>query len=229
MPHDPHDHGHGHHHHDHGHSHDHGHGHNHAPPQPDDKVHSYYQVLGVAIKELLIEKGVCTADEIRAAIEKRDSITPANGAKVVARAWVDPQYKKRLLEDGNKAIEELGYQMATTHLVAVENKPGLHNVIVCTLCSCYPRDLLGLPPSWYKSREYRARAVREPRAVLAEFGTIVSDDTEIRVHDSTADMRYLVLPMRPAGTEGWSEEKLASLVTRDSMVGVALPSEAPRQ
>jgi len=144
---------------------------------------------------------------------------------VVARAWADPEYKKRLLADGNKAIEEMGFQMSTTHLVAVENKPGLHNVIVCTLCSCYPRDLLGLPPSWYKSREYRARVVREPRAVLAEFGTLVSDDTEIRVHDSTADMRYLVLPMRPPGTEGWSEEKLASLVTRDSMVGVAAAAQ----
>lgn len=229
MPHDPHDHhhhGHAHgHHHGHHHGHTHDHGHHHAPPQPDDKVHSYYQLLGVAIKELLIEKGVVTAAEVRAAIEKRDSITPANGAKVVARAWVDPAYKKRLLDDGNKAVAELGFQMATTHLVAVENKPGLHNVIVCTLCSCYPRDLLGLPPSWYKSREYRSRVVREPRAVLAEFGTIVSNDTEIRVHDSTADMRYLVLPMRPAGTEGWSEEKLASLVTRDSMVGVAVASQ----
>ncbi len=220
MPHDPHDHGHDHHHHDHG--------HNHAPPQPDDKVHSYYQLLGVAIKELLIEKGVVSAEEVRAAIERRDSITPANGAKVVARAWVDPDYRRRLLEDGNKAIEELGFQSSTTHLVAVENKPGLHNVIVCTLCSCYPRDLLGLPPSWYKSREYRARAVREPRAVLAEFGTIVPNETEIRVHDSTADMRYIVLPMRPAGTDGWSEDKLAALVTRDSMVGVAVAQEPPR-
>lgn len=227
MAHDhDHGHGHGHHHHDHhDHDHAHGHGHNHAPPQPDDKVHSYYQVLGIAIKELLIDKGVVTADEVRAAIERRDSITPANGAKVVAKAWVDPAYRKRLLEDGNKAIGELGFQMTTTHLVAVENKPGLHNVIVCTLCSCYPRDLIGLPPSWYKSREYRARVVREPRAVLAEFGTILPNDTEIRVHDSTADMRYLVLPMRPAGTEGMTEDQLAQLVTRDSMVGVALAKE----
>ena len=228
MVHDDHDpahghshdhaHGHGHHHHDH----PHGHGHNHAPPQPDDKVHSYFQVLGVAIKELLIEKGVVTADEVRAAIERRDSITPANGARVVARAWVDPAFKERLLDNGNKAIAELGFQNTTTHLVAVENKPGLHNVIVCTLCSCYPRDLLGLPPSWYKSREYRARVVREPRAVLAEFGTHLPNETEIRVHDSTADMRYIVIPMRPAGTDGFGEDQLAKLITRDSMVGVAV-------
>ncbi len=214
--HDDHDHGH------HDHHHDHGHGHNHAPPQPDDKVHSYYQILGVAMKELLIDKGVVTADEVRAAIERRDSITPANGAKVVAKAWTDPAYKQRLLENGNKAIQEVGSQMATTHLVAVENKPGLHNVIVCTLCSCYPRDLLGIPPSWYKSRDYRARVVREPRAVLAEFGTTLPNETEIRVHDSTADMRYLVIPQRPDGTEGMSEEQLAELVTRDSMIGVSL-------
>lgn len=220
MAHDPHDHDHAHGH-DH-HHHDHGHGHAHSPPQPDDKVHSYYQILGVAIKELLIDKGLVTPEEVRAAIEKRDSITPANGAKVIARAWTDPAYKQRLLADGNGAIAELGFVPATTHLVAVENKPGLHNVIVCTLCSCYPRDLLGLPPSWYKSREYRARVVREPRAVLAEFGTTIANDTEIRVHDSTADMRYLVIPMRPEGTEGLSEEALAALVTRDSMVGVTI-------
>ena len=208
--------------HDHDHSGHPDHGHSHAPPQPDDKVHSYYQILGVAIRELLIDKGVVTADEVRAAIEKRDSITPANGSKIVARAWVDPAFRQRLLDDGDKAIAEFGFGLGTTHLVTVENTPDLHNVIVCTLCSCYPRDLLGLPPSWYKSRDYRARVVREPRAVLAEFGTIVPKETEIRVHDSTADMRYLVLPMRPAGTDGFSEAALAALVTRDSMVGVTV-------
>ncbi len=235
MAHDPHDHdhdhahGHGHHHHDHHHGHGHhDHGHAHAPPQPDDKVHSYYQVLGIAIKELLIDKGVVTAEEVRAAIEKRDGITPANGSRVVARAWTDPAYKQRLLADGNAALAEMGFEMTTTHLVTVENKPGLHNVIVCTLCSCYPRDLLGLPPSWYKSREYRARVVREPRSVLAEFGTILPNETEIRVHDSTADMRYLVLPMRPAGTESMSAAELEKLITRDSMVGVALAADPPR-
>ena len=220
MAHDPHDHDHKHDHGHHDHAHGRDHGHNHAPPQPDDKVHSYYQVLGIAIKELLIDKGVVTADEVRAAIERCDSITPANGSRIVARAWTDPDYKKRLLADGNAALKEMGFEMTTTHMVAVENKPGLHNVIVCTLCSCYPRDLLGLPPSWYKSREYRARAVREPRSVLAEFGTILPNDTEIRVHDSTADMRYLVLPMRPEGTDGMCAADLEKLVTRDSMVGV---------
>jgi nitrile hydratase len=223
-----HHHGHDHHHHHHDHHHGDGHAHGHAPPQPDDKVHSYYQVLGVAIKELLIEKGVVTASEVREAIERRDSITPANGAKVVARAWVDPAFRQRLLENGTSAVAELGFELPTTRLVAVENKPGLHNVIVCTLCSCYPRDLLGLPPSWYKSRDYRARVVREPRAVLAEFGTTLPNETEIRVHDSTADMRYLVVPMRPDGSEGLNETQLADLVTRDSMVGVSLPKTPPR-
>lgn len=211
-----HDHDHGHHH-----DHEHEHGHAHAPPQPDDKVHSYYQILGVALKELLIEKGVVGADEVRAAIELRDSITPANGAKVVARAWVDPAYRERLLENANAATAELGYPMHTTHLVALENTDKVHNVVVCTLCSCYPRELLGLPPSWYKSKAYRARIVREPRAVLEEFGTQVPDDVEVRVRDSTADLRYLVVPQRPEGTEGMSEEELAKIVSRDAMIGVA--------
>jgi nitrile hydratase subunit alpha len=238
MTHDPNDHRHHHHdhdHHGHGHTHTHAHDHDHAhaaphaPPQPDEKVHAYFQVLGLALKELLIEKGIFTADEIRKAIEYRDSITPAMGAKIVARAWTDPAYKKRLLADGTVAVKEFGHEMGALHLVVVENTPQVHNVIVCTLCSCYPRAILGLPPSWYKSREYRSRVVREPRAVLAEFGTIVTSDTEIRVHDSTADMRYLVLPMRPEGTEGFSEEQLVELVTRDSMVGVALAKPPPRQ
>lgn len=208
------------HHHDHD-AHDHAHGHHH-PHQPDDKVHSYYQILGQALKELLIEKGVVSADEVRKAIEARDAITPANGAKVVARAWVDPDYRERLMKDANAAVAEFGIEMPTTHLVAVENTDKLHNVVVCTLCSCYPRDLLGLPPSWYKSRAYRARVVHEPRAVLAEFGTEIPDDVEVRVHDSTADMRYLVVPRRPAGTEGMSEEELRELVSRDTMIGVTL-------
>ena len=194
-PHD-HDHDHGHHHHGHADGHDHK-----APLQPDDKVHSYYQMLGIAIKELLIDKGIVTAEEVRAAIEKRDSITPAGGAKVVARAWTDPAFKKRLLEDGNTAIAELGFQMTTTQLVAVENKPDLHNVIVCTLCSCYPLPVLGLPPVWYKSAPYRARAVIDPRGVLKELGDEVTGDVEVRVWDSTAELRYLVLPERPAGTD----------------------------
>lgn len=197
-------------------------GDHHAHPHPPDAEDalSYYQVMEIALRELLIAKGIVTADDVRGAVEAMDARTPAQGARVVARAWCDPAYKARLLADGSAAVRELGIDMATTHLLVVENRPGLHNVIVCTLCSCYPRMLLGLPPDWYKSRAYRSRVVREPRAVLAEFGTVLPDDVEVRVHDSTADMRYLVLPERPAGTEGWSEERLAQLVSRDSMVGV---------
>ncbi len=209
MPHDHHDH-----------DDDHHHAHDHAPPQPDDKVHSYYQILGIALKELLVEKGVVTAGEVRAAIEKRDQTTPAFGAKVVAKAWSDPIFRIRLLTNANAAVAELGFPMTTTQLVAVENSEDVHNVVVCTLCSCYPRELLGLPPAWYKSRAYRARIVQEPRAVLAEFGTHLTDKVEVRVHDSTADMRYLVVPQQPAGTEGLSEDELAALITRDSMIGV---------
>jgi nitrile hydratase subunit alpha len=197
-----------------------GHGHAHPHPPDADERLSYYQVMEIALRELLIAKGIVSADDVRGAVEAMDARTPAQGARVVARAWTDPAYKARLLADGSAAVRELGIDMATTHLLVVENRPGLHNVIVCTLCSCYPRMLLGLPPDWYKSRAYRSRVVREPRAVLAEFGTALPDDVEIRVHDSTADMRYLVLPERPAGTEGWSEERLAALVSRDSMVGV---------
>lgn len=202
-------------------THAHGHDHGHAPPQPDDKVHSYYQILGLALKELLIERGVVTAEEVREAIEKRDSITPARGARIVARAWTDPEYKSLLLSDANQAAADMDAPVPNTELVAVENTDSVHNVIVCTLCSCYPRELLGLPPSWYKSREYRARVVREPRAVLKEFGTELADDVEIRVHDSTADIRYLVVPRQPAGTEGMSADELEALITRDSMIGVA--------
>ena len=203
------------------HHHDHpGHAHPH-PTEPDAAEGlSYYQVMEIALRELLIGKGIFGADDVRAAVEAMDARTPAQGARVVARAWCDPAYKARLLADGTAAVRELGIDMATTHLLVVENGPGLHNLIVCTLCSCYPRMLLGLPPDWYKSRAYRSRAVREPRAVLKEFGTEFPDSVELRVHDSTADMRYLVLPERPAGTEGWSEERLAALVSRDSMIGV---------
>lgn len=208
--------------HHHHHDHDHDHGHHHSPPQPDDKVHSYYQILSIALKELLIEKGVVSADEVRRFIEMRDSITPANGAKVVAKAWVDPAFRARLFADANAAVAELGFEMTTAKLVAVENTNDTHNVVVCTLCSCYPRDLLGLPPAWYKSRAYRARVVREPRAVLQEFGTELADDVALRVHDSTADIRFLVVPQRPAGTEGMSETQLTALVTRDSMIGVSV-------
>ena len=186
----------------------------------------YHQRLGEAVRVLLIEKGVLTADEVRRQIEKMDSRSPAIGARVVARAWSDPAFKARLLADGSAACRELGIDMGATNLVVVENEPVAHNLVVCTLCSCYPRALLGLPPDWYKSRDYRARAVREPRAVLAEFGTVLPAGTTVRVHDSTADMRYLVLPLRPAGTETLDEAALAALVTRDSMIGVA-PARTP--
>jgi nitrile hydratase len=179
--------------------------------------------MEVSLRELLVEKGVVTEAQVEAAVEDIRSRTPERGAKVVARAWVDGSFKQKLLENGSRACEELGLDMPALRLVVMENTSSVHNMVVCTLCSCYPRMLLGLPPEWYKSRNYRSRAVREPRAVLSEFGLQLSMETKIRVHDSTADMRYLVLPMRPAGTGGWSEERLASIVTRDCMIGVAVP------
>ena len=185
------------------------------------EMQGYYQFLGDAVRELLIEKGVFTADHMRRAIEAMDERSPAQGARMVARAWVDPAYKTRLLANGSAAAEELGIQLAGTKLVVVENTGTVHNVIVFTLCSCYPRMVLGIPPAWYKSKAYRSRVVRDPRAVLAEFGTQIPDNIDLRVHDSTADMRYLILPMRPDGTEQLDEEALAALVTRDSMIGVA--------
>ena len=221
MPHDPHDH-------DHDHTHEHPHVHggaDHHPHRPDaDDTLTYHRRMEIAVRELLVEKGVLTLDEIRAAVERMDQRGPHLGAQVVAHAWTDPAYKARLLQDGTAACKEIGITFdQSTRLIVVENTPQAHNVVVCTLCSCYPRMVLGIPPDWYKSRAYRARAVREPRNVLAEFGTQLPDGMTVRVHDSTADMRYLVLPMRPKGTEGWSEEKLAALVTRDSMIGVTVP------
>ena len=203
---------------------DHGHHHPHPGARPDaDDTPTYYQVMEIAVRELLIEKGVLTADAVRREVEKMDARSPAQGARVVARAWRDPAFKAKLLELGNDALVELGLERGPCKLVVVENTADVHNVVVCTLCSCYPRWLLGLPPDWYKSRTYRSRTVREPRAVLREFGLELRDDVTVRVHDSTADMRYLVLPSRPAGTDGWSEERLASIVTRDCMIGVAVP------
>jgi nitrile hydratase len=187
---------------------------------------SYFQLMEVTLRELLAEKGVPTEAEIAGEVQAMRERTPERGAKVVARAWVDESFKQRLLENGTRGCEELGLEVPALKLVVVENTPQVHNAIVCTLCSCYPRPLLGIPPDWYKSRNYRSRMVREPRAVLAEFGLRVPDETAIKVHDSSADMRYMVLPMRPAGTEGWSEERLASIVTRDCLIGVALPRAA---
>ncbi len=193
----------------------------HAPRPDHDDTMTHHKMLEIAVRELLIEKGILTADEVREAVERMDARGPHLGAKVVAKAWVDSAFKARLLKDGTAGVEEAGVQMdQPTRLIVVENTPEVHNLVVCTLCSCYPRMVLGIPPDWYKSRAYRSRAVHEPRAVLAEFGTKLPDSVTVRVHDSTADMRYLVLPMRPKGTEGLSEQQLAALVTRDSMIGV---------
>jgi nitrile hydratase subunit alpha len=194
-----------------------------GPPTPERVAEMAYHVrLETAVRELLIERGVLTQDDVDRAVADIDEKSSALGAKLVARAWVDSAFKERLLADANAACAELGIPTGNTKLLVVENTAETHNLIVCTLCSCYPRVVLGLPPDWYKSREYRCRAVREPRAVLREFGTAVPDGVTVRVHDSNADMRYLVLPVRPAGTEGMSEDELRKLVTRDSMVGVTM-------
>jgi len=178
--------------------------------------------MEIAVRELLIDKGILTAGDVRRQVETMDARGPKGGAAMVARAWTDPSFKQRMLEDGSAAARELGMEVGPLKLIVVENTPEVHNVIVCTLCSCYPRNLLGLPPDWYKSRAYRSRTVREPRAVLAEFGTEIPAEMRVCVHDSTADMRYLVLPMRPPGTERLTEAELTDLVTRDSMIGVAI-------
>lgn len=185
--------------------------------------YSYFQLMEVSLRELLVDKGIVTEDAIAGAMAIMRARGPERGAAMVARAWLDSAYRARMLADGSAAAEELGFEVPGLKLIVVENTPKEHNVIVCTLCSCYPRMLLGIPPEWYKSRAYRSRVVREPRKVLAEFGLKVPPKQAIRVHDSNADMRYMVLPMRPAGTEGWSEERLAALVTRDCLIGVAVP------
>ena len=180
-------------------------------------------VRAEALASLLIERGVVDQGTMDNFIETYEqSVGPMNGARVVARAWTDPGYAERLLADGTTAIAELGFKGPQgEHIVVLQNTPKVHHVVVCTLCSCYPWPVLGLPPSWYKDPSYRSRIVREPRAVLAEFGLELGDDVEIRVVDSSSEVRYMVLPMRPAGTDGLSEEELATLVTRDAMVGVA--------
>jgi nitrile hydratase subunit alpha len=193
--------------------------HRHARPK------SPQELRAAALEMVLIEKGLASTDAIDAVVDAFEhEIGPQNGARMVARAWVDPDYRERLLRDAAGAAAELGYGGSEgDHMRAVENTPEVHNVIVCTLCSCYPWPVLGVPPVWYKSPPYRARVVREPRAVLAEFGVELDPDVEIRVWDSSAELRYIVLPMRPEGTEGMSEEELAELVTRDCMIGVAVP------
>ena len=193
--------------------------HGHHPDKP-----TLPEARARAIESLLVEKGIVSSDAIDAVVSAYEKdIGPLNGAKVVARAWADPDYRRRLLDDGTAAVAELGFGgLQGEHLVVVENTPDVRNVVVCTLCSCYPWPVLGLPPTWYKSPPYRARMVREPRKLLREeFGMDVSENVEIRVWDSSAEIRYLVLPERPRGTQGLSEEELAALVTRDAMIGVA--------
>jgi nitrile hydratase subunit alpha len=207
-------------HHDHGHEH----GHHHREPE------SLLSLRVRALESLLVERKLVASEAVdRIVSAYEEDIGPHNGAKVVARAWLDPGYKQRLLSDGTAAIEELGF--GGVDLKVVENRPGVHNMVVCTLCSCYPHALIGLPPVWYKSFEYRSRAVREPRVVLREFGVDLPESVEIRIWDSSAELRYLVLPERPAGTDGLSEAQLAELVSRDAMIGVALvrpPAPAAR-
>ena len=199
----------------HGPDHDHDHDHQVVPSDPALRVK--------ALESLLTEKGLVDPKALDALIEKYErEVGPRNGARVVARAWVDPSYKQRLFKDATAAIAELGYGGAQgEHMVVVENTPQVHNLVVCTLCSCYPWSVLGLPPVWYKSAPYRSRAVIDPRGVLREFGLELADETEVRVWDSTAEIRYLVLPERPSGSENLDETELAALVTRDAMVGVA--------
>jgi len=199
------------------------HGHSHDGVEPSAEA-GYYAGRIRAIEALLVEKGVLTEEDVRRQIEYMEARSPANGARLVARAWVDPDFKARLLADTKAAALELGIDASgPVEFVVVENTPEVHNLIVCTLCSCYPRAILGRPPDWYKSFNYRARAVKEPRAVMREFGLEVGDDVEVAIHDSSADVRYLVLPMRPPGTEDMSEEELARLVTRDCLIGTAVP------
>ena len=175
--------------------------------------------IGLALRELLIESGHYTVEEERAVIAAMQGASPENGAKIVTRAWTDQSFRQRLLENGGAALREVGFDIAPYEFTVMENTDNIHNVIVCTLCSCYPRSLLGMSPAWYKSTVYRSRVVREPRKVLAEFGVQLDEDVVVRVHDSTAELRYMVLPQRPAGTGDWPEEKLKSLVTRDSLIG----------
>ena len=208
---------------DHSHGHGHGHGHDHEdahsllPSDPELRVK--------AIESLLLSKGLVDAKTLDELIDTYENkIGPQNGAKVVAKAWIDNDYKKRLIADATSAIRELSYQgRQGENMIVVENTPEIHNVIVCTLCSCYPWPVLGIPPTWYKSDEYRSRTVREPRKVLSEFGVQVDSQVKVKVWDSTAELRYLVLPMRPEGSENMNESELAELVTRNSMIGTGLP------
>jgi nitrile hydratase len=217
-----------HHVHDHDQDHDHDHDHHHddhAPRRDHDAGEmSAYEVMEEALRLLLIEKGVMTEAEIAAQIDLMDSRSPSLGAKVVVRAWTDPAFKALLMKDCRAALASMKIDIGDlAEFKVVENTPGVHNVIVCTLCSCYPKMLLGIPPAWYKSLAYRSRTVVDPRGVLAEFGLKLPASTEVRVHDSTADLRYIVLPERPKGTESWTAKKLEAIITRDCMIGTAVP------
>ena len=205
-------------------AHDHDHDHHHDDHAAGSEL-SEVALRVKALESLLIEKGLVDPASLDYLVDLYETkIGPRNGARVVAKAWTDPAFKQALIEDASRAVGTLGHvSRVGDHLIAVENTPQRHNMVVCTLCSCYPWEVLGLPPVWYKSAPYRSRVVKDPRGVLADFGLTLADDTEIRVWDSTAETRFLVLPMRPVGTEGWSEERLADLVTRDSMIGTGLP------
>jgi nitrile hydratase len=181
----------------------------------------YYALLSDALRDELIAIGIITASQIRREIERLEAPGIHLGARIVARAWIDAEYKALLLENGTEAAERLGIKVGEAQLVVVENSESVHNLITCTLCSCYPRSILGQPPAWYRNKVYRARSVNEPRKILAEFGTIIPESVALHVRDSNADMRYMVLPLRPRGTEGWTEERLQGLVTRDSLIGIA--------
>jgi len=192
----------------------------HAHDHRDDYRIDEFELISEAMIGALVDHGLLSAEALRAGVERAEMAGTAVGARIVARAWLDPSFKGRLRANGKTAMAEMGIEALETQIIVVENSPSLHNLVVCTLCSCYPRSILGSPPSWYVGKAYRARAVREPRAVLAEFGTLVADDVDVHVHDSNADMRYMVLPMRPSGTADWPEAKLIRLVTRDSLIGV---------
>jgi len=208
---------------------DHGHTHDHATPHPtredDDLEMTPAEAKFLALKEMLIEIGMVTPAEIMQRLEYNSRGTPHYGAKMIVKSWLDPEFKKLALNDGRAAAQALGIEITDAELMVIENTPQTHNLVVCTLCSCYPRWLLGEPPAWYVSKAYRSRAVKEPRQVLKEFGLSFPEEIEVRVHDSNADLRYIVMPMRPEGTEGMSEEELVALIPRDALVGAALPGQ----